>query len=60
MIPTGSWLVAELEDNADFEVGYIPFPSETGVGLWSVGLGSGPYISANTKNPDAALAFVNS
>lgn len=61
MVPTGSWLVNDIiaAEEVDFEVGYIPFPSETGVGLWSVGLGSGPYISANTKNPEAALAFVN-
>src|SRR5919107_503151 len=25
MIPTGSWLVGEIDDNTDFEVGYIPF-----------------------------------
>lgn len=61
MVPTGSWLVNDIiaAEEVDFEVGYIPFPSESGVGLWSVGLGSGPYISANTKNPEAALAFVN-
>lgn len=61
MVPTGSWLVNDIEDapDVDFEVGYIPFPSESGSGIWSVGLGSGPYISANSKNPQAALAFVD-
>lgn len=61
MIPTGSWLVNDIiaAEDVDFEVGYIPFPSETGVGLWSIGLGSGPYISANSQNPEAALAFVD-
>lgn len=61
MAPTGSWLVNDIiaAPDVDFEVGYVPFPSETGTGIWSVGLGSGPYISANSKNPDAALAFVN-
>jgi raffinose/stachyose/melibiose transport system substrate-binding protein len=61
MVPTGSWLVNDLEaaPEVKFDVGYIPFPSESGGGIWSVGLGSGPYISANTKNPTAALAFVN-
>ena len=61
MVPTGSWLVNDIVTNeeVDFEVGYIPFPSETGKGLWSVGLGSGPYVSANTKNPQAAIAFVD-
>jgi raffinose/stachyose/melibiose transport system substrate-binding protein len=37
----------------------MPFPSESGPGIWTGGLGSGPYISANSKNPAAALAFVN-
>ena len=61
MIPTGSWLVNDIiaAEDVDFEVGFIPFPSETGAGLWSIGLGSGPYISANSKNPEAAVAFVD-
>ena len=61
MVPTGSWLVNDIigAEEVDFEVGYIPFPSETDQGLWSIGLGSGPYISANSKNPDAAIAFVD-
>ena len=61
MVPTGSWLVNDIIDAeaVDFEVGYIPFPSESGKGLWSIGLGSGPYVAANSKNPDAAVAFVN-
>jgi raffinose/stachyose/melibiose transport system substrate-binding protein len=61
MVPTGSWLVNDIIDaeDVDFEVGYIPFPSDSGKGLWSIGLGSGPYVAANSKNPDAAVAFVN-
>lgn len=61
MVPTGSWLVNDIvaAEDVDFEVGYIPFPSESGKGLWSIGLGSGPYIAANSQNPEAALAFVN-
>lgn len=60
MVPTGSWLVGDIEAaGVDFEVGYMPFPSESGPGIWTGGLGSGPYISANSKNPAAALAFVN-
>jgi raffinose/stachyose/melibiose transport system substrate-binding protein len=43
----------------DFEVGYIPFPAEDGPGIFTAGLGSGPYISANTEHPEAALEFVN-
>ena len=59
MIPTGSWLVAEIEDNADFEVGYVPFPAPDGQGIFSGGLGSGPYISANTDNKKAAVEFLD-
>lgn len=60
MVPTGSWLVGDIEAaGVDFEVGYMPFPSEDGPGIWTGGLGSGPYISANTRNPEAALAFVD-
>ncbi len=60
MIPTGSWLVGDIEAaGVDFEVGYMPFPSESGPGIWTGGLGSGPYVSANTRNPQAAIAFVD-
>lgn len=59
MVPTGSWLIAEIDDNVDFEVGYIPFPAEDGPGIFAGGLGSGPMISANTSKPEAALELVN-
>jgi raffinose/stachyose/melibiose transport system substrate-binding protein len=59
MLPTGSWLVAELEGTVDFAVGYVPFPSETGPGIFTAGLGSGPYISATTEHPEAAVKFVD-
>lgn len=59
MLPTGSWLVGELDDNADFEVGYIPFPGPDDQGTFTAGLGSGPMISASTTHQDAALEFVD-
>jgi raffinose/stachyose/melibiose transport system substrate-binding protein len=59
MIPTGSWLVAEIEDNADFEVGFIPFPAPDGPGIFAGGLGSGPYVSANTDSEQASLEFLD-
>ena len=59
MIPTGSWLVGEIDDNTDFEVGYIPFPAPDGPGIFSAGLGSGPYVSATTKKTDAAVKFLD-
>jgi raffinose/stachyose/melibiose transport system substrate-binding protein len=59
MIPTGSWLVGEIDDNTDFEVGYIPFPAPDGPGIFSAGLGSGPYVSATTKKTEAAVKFLD-
>jgi raffinose/stachyose/melibiose transport system substrate-binding protein len=59
MIPTGSWLVGEIDDNTDFEVGYIPFPAPDGEGIFTGGLGSGPFISATTSKEEAAVEFVD-
>ena len=59
MLPTGSWLVDAIANDADFEVGYIPFPSEEGPGIFSGGLGSGPMISAETDNLEASLELVD-
>ena len=59
MIPTGSWLVGEIDTNADFEAGYIPFPGPDGEGIWTSGLGSGPYVSASTDNADAAIELLD-
>ena len=59
ILPTGSWMVSGIDENADFEVGYIPFPSADGAGIFTGGLGSGPYISANTTKVDAALKFLD-
>jgi raffinose/stachyose/melibiose transport system substrate-binding protein len=59
MIPTGSWLVGEIDDNTDFEVGFIPFPAPDGPGIFVSGLGSGPYVSATTENSESAIEFLN-
>ncbi len=59
MLPTGSWLVSGIDENAKFEVGYIPFPAEDNPGIFTGGLGSGPYISANTTKVDAALELLD-
>ncbi len=58
MLPNGSWLVNDIPE-VDFEVGYMPFPAPDGPGIFTAGLGSGPYISANTEHPEAALEFVD-
>jgi raffinose/stachyose/melibiose transport system substrate-binding protein len=59
MLPTGSWLVGELDDNADFESGYIPFPAPDGPGIFAGGLGSGPFVSAESDKTEAAIEFVD-
>jgi raffinose/stachyose/melibiose transport system substrate-binding protein len=59
MIPTGSWLVGEIDDSTDFEAGYIPFPGPDGEGLFAGGLGSGPFVSATTGDPEAAVELLD-
>ncbi len=59
MIPTGSWLVGEIDDNAKFEAGYVPFPAPDGPGIFTGGLGSGPFVSASTAKKDEAIEFLN-
>jgi raffinose/stachyose/melibiose transport system substrate-binding protein len=59
MNPTGSWLAQEIERQAKFEVGFIPFPSSTGKGIFSGGLGSGTFISASSKKVEASEQFLN-
>lgn len=59
MNPTGSWLAQEIERQAKFEVGFIPFPSSTGKGIFSGGLGSGTFISATSKKVAASEQFLN-
>jgi hypothetical protein len=59
MIPTGSWLVGEIDDNVNFDVGYIPFPAPDGPGNLHRRLGSGPYISAGTDKTEAAVEFLD-
>ena len=59
MIPTGSWLVGEIDDAVKFEAGYIPFPARDGPGIFTGGLGSGPFVSASTRKADAAIEFLD-
>ena len=59
MVPTGSWLISEIETNAKFKVGYIPFPGEDRPGIFTGGLGSGPFVAAGTRKADAALKLVD-
>jgi raffinose/stachyose/melibiose transport system substrate-binding protein len=59
ILPTGSWAIPAIDKNAKFDVGYMPFPSESGAGVFTGGLGSGPFVSASSKKTDAAVKFLN-
>lgn len=60
MLPTGSWLTAEVLDAASFEVGFFPFPSNGKMPVaLSTGLGDGWYVSAKSKHKEEALEFLN-
>jgi raffinose/stachyose/melibiose transport system substrate-binding protein len=59
MIPNGSWFVDAIVADADFEAGYIPFPTEGGSGIFTGGLGSGPFVSAQTEHPEEAIALLD-
>ncbi len=59
ILPTGSWATDEIEKNTDFEVGFIPFPAADGKGIFSGGLGSGPFISAASTKTEAAVTFLD-
>jgi raffinose/stachyose/melibiose transport system substrate-binding protein len=59
MNPTGTWLSSDLRSAAKFNVGFIPFPGTSGPGIYAGGLGSGTFISAKTKYPDAALKYLD-
>jgi raffinose/stachyose/melibiose transport system substrate-binding protein len=59
MIPTGSWFVNDLAADADFESAYISFPSSDGEGVFAAGLGSGPFVAANTDNPEGAIELLD-
>jgi raffinose/stachyose/melibiose transport system substrate-binding protein len=60
MVPTGTWLVAEITDNAPFEVGFFPFPSIDGSSISPpAGLGGGLFVNRHSRNPEAALEFLN-
>lgn len=60
MVPTGTWLVAEITDNTDFEVGFFPFPSIDGSSISPpAGLGGGTFVAANSDAKDAAFEFID-
>ncbi len=60
MLPTGTWLTAEIVPSAKFKVGFFPFPS-TGsrAPALASGIGDGWYISSRSKHPNEAAEFLN-
>jgi raffinose/stachyose/melibiose transport system substrate-binding protein len=60
MLPTGTWLVPEIDDNTDFEVGFFPFPAIEGDQIAPpAGLGGGTFVAANSDNKEAAYAWID-
>jgi raffinose/stachyose/melibiose transport system substrate-binding protein len=60
MLPTGTWLTAEILPSVKFNVGFIPFPSTTGrAPVLASGIGDGWYISSKSQHPDEAATFLN-
>lgn len=59
MTPTGSWLITGVQKNAKFDVGFMPFPGASDKGIFSAGLGSGTFVSAQTKKSESALKFLD-
>lgn len=59
MLPTGTWLVGEIQTSTDFEVGFSPFPGVDGEGTMTAGLGSGTYASASTQHPEEVGRFLD-
>ena len=59
ILPTGSWLVQSIDENAAFGVSYAPFPSPGSPGIYSGGLGSGLFVSKSSQKSDAAIEFLD-
>ncbi|MGI9254163.1 MAG: ABC transporter substrate-binding protein [Thermomicrobiales bacterium] len=60
---TGSWLIGDIEANMEdaSSVEFVPFPAlDGGKGrYWITGVGSAYYVTANSKHPDEAAAFID-
>jgi raffinose/stachyose/melibiose transport system substrate-binding protein len=60
MDPTGSWLISDFDAaKLKFNVGFVPFPAQSGSGIFSTDVGGGNFVSATTKNPTGAVKFLN-
>lgn len=62
MVPTGSWLIGDITANVkDFDPGFFFYPAlPGGKGQYpAAGLGGGYWISAKSKHPDQAAAWLD-
>lgn len=59
MNATGTWLIQDLEANADFSVGFLPFPAPDGPGIPPTDLGAGVFMSASSQNVTAAKKLMD-
>ena len=59
MLPSGTWLISTIDKTAKFDVGFIPFPSPEGKGIYSTGIGKGLFVSAKSKKDAAVTKFLD-
>ena len=59
MDATGTWLISTIDKSAKFNVGFFPFPSDKGTGVFSTGIGQGLFVSAKTTKLPAVLKFLD-
>lgn len=60
MFPTGTWLVYDVVDKTDFEVGFMPFPSIDGAPIAPAsGVGQAIGVAATSRKQDAAFTFID-
>jgi len=62
MVPTGTWLIGDINTNVkDFEPGFFFYPTlPGGKGQYpAAGLGGGYWVSAKSKHPDQAAAWLD-
>jgi raffinose/stachyose/melibiose transport system substrate-binding protein len=60
MLPTGTWLVADLAQKASFPVGFFPFPSVDGSPVTPpAGVGAGHFVAARSRHKAQAMEFLD-
>ncbi|MFV0254261.1 MAG: ABC transporter substrate-binding protein [Beutenbergiaceae bacterium] len=59
MLPTATVLLSSMQTSVDFEVGFIPYPSDDGPGILTAALGGGYFIGANARNTEGALQLLD-